>query len=196
MGDDIGTLPNLSSDRNTKSSTFECGVWVRQSFRHSESPGCSATLPLLAAVFAIRDVWYRRGLLLAAILAATVLQTYWIHGERLHLSVIYYIQFFLVGLILADLYLARKNEGDCEKSQRLREPRRPAEQAQHAPPRAQTRQEFRDAPATAIAPLRHRTAGPSPAFRARSCTPLRFRRHKTQPAIRSRRSRLRRRLGP
>jgi peptidoglycan/LPS O-acetylase OafA/YrhL len=70
-------------------------------------------MPLLALVFAIPIHWVRRGVLVVAIVLAVVLQTHGIHTERAHLTLVYYIQFFLAGLILADMYLLRK--GDDKK---------------------------------------------------------------------------------
>lgn len=66
-------------------------------------------MPLLAFVFAIQFVWVRRGVLVAAMLIVGQLQTHWNYA-RAQLSILYYIQFFLAGLILADLYLQRKHE--------------------------------------------------------------------------------------
>ena len=64
-------------------------------------------VPLLARVFSIRKQLVRRALLLGTILAAMVLQWFFIvPGTRLALTIINFIQFFLLGFLLADVYLA------------------------------------------------------------------------------------------
>ena len=67
-------------------------------------------MPLLAYVFAIRSPLTRRGLLVAAMLIAGVSQAFWAHTPRAELTILYHVQFFLAGLLLADLYLARPRE--------------------------------------------------------------------------------------
>ena len=64
-------------------------------------------MPLLAYVFAIPGALPRRVTLIAAMLVAAILQASWAHGPRVELSILYYVQFFLAGLLLADLYLVR-----------------------------------------------------------------------------------------
>jgi peptidoglycan/LPS O-acetylase OafA/YrhL len=66
-------------------------------------------MPLLALAFAIRNCWTRRFVLLAAMLIAAFSQVHWADGPRAHLSIVYYIQFFLAGLLLADLHLTYGN---------------------------------------------------------------------------------------
>ena len=67
-------------------------------------------MPLLAYVFAIRSSLTRRSLLVAAMLIAGVSQAFWAHTPRAELTILYHVQFFLAGLLLADLYLARPRE--------------------------------------------------------------------------------------
>jgi peptidoglycan/LPS O-acetylase OafA/YrhL len=63
-------------------------------------------VPLLALVFRIRPAAMRRAVMVAGALAAMLLQRVVIHGsDRLSLSVLAYLQFFLIGFLLADLYL-------------------------------------------------------------------------------------------
>jgi peptidoglycan/LPS O-acetylase OafA/YrhL len=62
--------------------------------------------PLLALVFAIRNPLLRRGLILAAILLASALfRGDLSEGDRYALSLLNFVQFFLVGFLLADVYL-------------------------------------------------------------------------------------------
>lgn len=67
-------------------------------------------MPLLAGIFTIPSDWIRRGLLVCAIVMAVALQTYWIPSQRESLTLVCYIQFFLAGLMLADLYLRRTTD--------------------------------------------------------------------------------------
>lgn len=67
-------------------------------------------MPLLAHVFAIRSPLTRRAFLIAAMLIAGMSQAYWAHTLRSELTLLYYAQFFLAGLLLADLYLAHTTE--------------------------------------------------------------------------------------
>lgn len=63
-------------------------------------------MPLLATVFAVRGAWPRRSLIVAAAAAAIVFQwTMAADGGRLHWSVLNFLQYFLAGFLLADLYL-------------------------------------------------------------------------------------------
>ena len=68
--------------------------------------------PLLALIFRMSSRWLRRSLLLIAILGATPLQRAFLpgwHGPQnagaFNLSILAAIQFFLVGLFVADLYV-------------------------------------------------------------------------------------------
>jgi peptidoglycan/LPS O-acetylase OafA/YrhL len=66
-------------------------------------------MPLLAYVFAIRSPMARRTALVSAMLVAGILQSL-LNAPRLELSILYFVQFFLAGLLLADLYLTRPSE--------------------------------------------------------------------------------------
>jgi peptidoglycan/LPS O-acetylase OafA/YrhL len=63
--------------------------------------------PLLALVFLRRSVWARRIGLLVAIIGFSVLQTHLSYGDgaRLKLSLVCFVQYFLVGLLMADWFL-------------------------------------------------------------------------------------------
>ncbi|MCU1336933.1 MAG: acyltransferase 3 [Bryobacterales bacterium] len=62
--------------------------------------------PLLAGIFAIRPRRWRRAGLLAVILLAGIVQLYyWDATPRPRLSILYALQFFLAGFLLADVYL-------------------------------------------------------------------------------------------
>lgn len=62
--------------------------------------------PILAYAFAVRSVWGRRVLLLGGIAASILVQRIGVAGNaRLSLTLLNYLQFFLLGFILADLYL-------------------------------------------------------------------------------------------
>ena len=63
--------------------------------------------PLLALLFTVRDVRARRGLLVGLSVFATVLQYrfFFEDGSRLVMSLTYFIQYFLVGFLLADIYV-------------------------------------------------------------------------------------------
>ncbi len=63
--------------------------------------------PLLALLFTVRDVRARRGLLIGLSILATVLQYlfFFEDGSRLVMSLPYFIQYFLVGFLLADIYV-------------------------------------------------------------------------------------------
>jgi peptidoglycan/LPS O-acetylase OafA/YrhL len=62
--------------------------------------------PLLASIFSVRPVIVRRSVLLGIIVLSGVLQAvYWDAPLRFKLSIIYAIQFFLAGFLLADVYL-------------------------------------------------------------------------------------------
>ena len=65
--------------------------------------------PLLSSVFLIRSKTLRRAALCIAIVAATAVSEYVKNDPRLHLSLLGFAQFFLVGLLLTDLYLSALN---------------------------------------------------------------------------------------
>jgi peptidoglycan/LPS O-acetylase OafA/YrhL len=67
-------------------------------------------MPLFAYAFAIRNPLARRTLVVAAMLIAGISQAFWAHTPRPELSILYYVQFFLAGLLLADFYLTRPRE--------------------------------------------------------------------------------------
>ena len=68
-------------------------------------------LPLLASIFSVRSKSARRAMLVCIIVLAGIAQTlYWDAAPRLKLSVLYGIQFFLTGLLLADIYVADWND--------------------------------------------------------------------------------------
>jgi len=62
-------------------------------------------VPLLAAVFRIQNRYFRRAALVFAMGGTAVAQVIWLRSQRLELSIVCYIQFFLAGFLLADLYL-------------------------------------------------------------------------------------------
>jgi peptidoglycan/LPS O-acetylase OafA/YrhL len=63
-------------------------------------------VPLLTLVFAIRDSLLRRSLLIGLTLAALAAQTMFVpHHPRVALSILAYLQFFLIGFLLADIFL-------------------------------------------------------------------------------------------
>ena len=65
-------------------------------------------VPILTLVFALRDRRMRRGALAIAILVCLALQPVFLGGHshpRLQLSILNYLQFFLLGFMLADLFL-------------------------------------------------------------------------------------------
>ena len=63
--------------------------------------------PLLAMVFRIRSKPARRALLIASILLAGALQMmYWDAPGRVRLTILFAVQYFLTGLLMADVYLA------------------------------------------------------------------------------------------
>ncbi len=68
-------------------------------------------VPFLTLLFAVRQTWLRRGTMLGLILLALALQSMFLHGSpRAALSILGYVQFFLVGFLLADIFLATWNE--------------------------------------------------------------------------------------
>jgi peptidoglycan/LPS O-acetylase OafA/YrhL len=67
--------------------------------------------PVLAVLFAIRERWLRRGLLVVLILGILLAQSLFLpQSGRLALSLWAYLQFFLIGFLLADVFLADWNE--------------------------------------------------------------------------------------
>ena len=71
-----------------------------------------ALAPLLALLYKIPAAWLRRTILLAAIASATPLQRAFLPGwsgpgniGAWYLSILGFVQFFLVGLLIADLYV-------------------------------------------------------------------------------------------
>src|SRR5438270_4497146 len=62
-------------------------------------------VPLLTLMFRIRNRWVRRASLVGLSLALQATQALYFHGPRLSLSILAYLQFFLVGFFLADLFL-------------------------------------------------------------------------------------------
>ncbi|HEY2012421.1 MAG TPA: acyltransferase [Bryobacteraceae bacterium] len=68
-------------------------------------------VPLLAFIFAVRNKLARRGALAAIILLAGISQRLcWDAAPRAKLSILFAFQFFLTGLLLADIYVADWNE--------------------------------------------------------------------------------------
>lgn len=67
-------------------------------------------MPLLAKVFTLRDKVRRRSLITTAIVALIIIQSLFFDGGRLSLSILNFLQFFLVGFLLADVYLLDWNE--------------------------------------------------------------------------------------
>jgi peptidoglycan/LPS O-acetylase OafA/YrhL len=62
-------------------------------------------VPLLALVFAVRKRWLRRCILSAVIVAALSVQQIWINNSpRISLSILAFLQFFLIGFLLADIF--------------------------------------------------------------------------------------------
>jgi peptidoglycan/LPS O-acetylase OafA/YrhL len=69
-------------------------------------------VPLLVMFFRIRNPWWRRSLMIAVMLADSTFQQ-WIFnlalwnkpGGMLYSTVLFFLQFFLAGLLLSDLYL-------------------------------------------------------------------------------------------
>jgi peptidoglycan/LPS O-acetylase OafA/YrhL len=68
-------------------------------------------VPLLAVMFRIRSSLARRASLAGIVLLACIVQTlYWDAPARAKLSILFGIQYFLTGLLLADLYVAGRNQ--------------------------------------------------------------------------------------
>jgi len=63
-------------------------------------------VPLLTLVFAIRSLRLRRSVLIGLTLATLAAQTMFVpHHPRVALSILAYLQFFLIGFLIADLFL-------------------------------------------------------------------------------------------
>jgi len=63
-------------------------------------------VPLLTLLFAIKNKLIRRMTLLALIIAVLIAQAMFLHGSpRASLSILAYLQFFLVGFLLADVFI-------------------------------------------------------------------------------------------
>ena len=63
-------------------------------------------VPLLTLVFAVRNARLRRGLLIGTTLALLAVQLLLVpHHPRVQLSILAYLQFFLMGFLLADIFL-------------------------------------------------------------------------------------------
>jgi peptidoglycan/LPS O-acetylase OafA/YrhL len=63
-------------------------------------------VPLLTLLFVIKSKLVRRIILLAAIIAILTMQAVVLHGSpRISLSIFAYLQFFLVGFLLADVFI-------------------------------------------------------------------------------------------
>ena len=68
-------------------------------------------VPLLTLLFAVGDTWLRRSSMLGLIVVVLVLQSVLLHGSpRAALSILGYVQFFLAGFLLADVFLVSWNE--------------------------------------------------------------------------------------
>ena len=61
--------------------------------------------PALAIAFTIRDRWLRRGVIVAAAAAALAVQAWLAPAAWVPLSVVGFLQFFLCGFLIADLYV-------------------------------------------------------------------------------------------
>jgi peptidoglycan/LPS O-acetylase OafA/YrhL len=61
--------------------------------------------PALALVFTIRDRWVRRGVIIAAAALVLAIQAWLAPAAWVPLSVIGFLQFFLCGFLIADLYV-------------------------------------------------------------------------------------------
>jgi peptidoglycan/LPS O-acetylase OafA/YrhL len=64
--------------------------------------------PLLAQCFRIKNGWWRRTLLAVAAFVLMLFQLYYVPGSaRLALSILNFLQYFLAGFVLADLYVTK-----------------------------------------------------------------------------------------
>ena len=62
-------------------------------------------VPLLALLFTIRRTRLRRGLLIAVIVSLIGVQSFFLMNARAALSIAAYLQFFLIGFLLADFFI-------------------------------------------------------------------------------------------
>jgi peptidoglycan/LPS O-acetylase OafA/YrhL len=62
-------------------------------------------VPLLTLLFIIRRRWLRRSALVVMSLVLIAIQALFLQGARSSLSILGYLQFFLMGFLLADIYL-------------------------------------------------------------------------------------------
>lgn len=67
-------------------------------------------VPLLTLLFMIRNRRYRRGLLIAIVVSLIGMQPFFLKDGRAALSILAYLQFFLIGFLLADLFVAEWKE--------------------------------------------------------------------------------------
>jgi peptidoglycan/LPS O-acetylase OafA/YrhL len=74
--------------------------------------------PLLAVLFSIRSRFRRRAVLLGLTLVAGIVQLcFWDAAPRFKLSILFAIQFFLIGFLMADIYLVDWKEKSSGKWQ-------------------------------------------------------------------------------
>jgi len=63
-------------------------------------------VPILTLLFAVKNKLTRRFILLAVIIAILSMQILFLHGNpRVSLSILAYLQFFLIGFLLADIFV-------------------------------------------------------------------------------------------
>lgn len=68
-------------------------------------------VPILSWVFAVKKTLYRRGLIVGLSLAVIVFRLMFIPEEsRLHLTILAYLHFFLVGFLLSDVFIVNWKE--------------------------------------------------------------------------------------
>jgi hypothetical protein len=60
--------------------------------------------PLIMQIFRVRPAMLRRAILAALIVAISAAQYFTHHSRQFELSILYYLQYFLAGLLLADLF--------------------------------------------------------------------------------------------
>ncbi len=61
--------------------------------------------PLIMQLFRIRPVLLRRGMMLAAILAIGLAQAPFVSSLRFIMSILYYLQYFIAGLLVVDIFV-------------------------------------------------------------------------------------------
>lgn len=62
-------------------------------------------VPILALIFKVRNRWLRRSILCAFIISVLVAQQIWMGGSmRARISILAFLQFFLTGFLLADIF--------------------------------------------------------------------------------------------